>query len=67
IDSALSYLNEIIFDEKSYYKAKNGLPIINPYENKYINQYVRLKSPEKNLFGIGRVENSRIKTERLLN
>jgi len=67
IDSAISYLNEIILDEESYQKARNGAPIINPYKNIYINQYVRLKSPEHTLFGIGRVERSRIKIERLLN
>jgi len=67
IDSAISYLNEIILDEESYFKVKNGLPIINPYENIFINQYVRLKSPEHNLFGIGRVESGKIKIERLLN
>ena len=32
-----------------------------------INQYVRLKSPENILFGIGKVENDRITIERLLN
>jgi tRNA pseudouridine55 synthase len=67
IDSAISYLNEIVLDEESYLKVKNGLPIINPYNNMFINQYVRLKSPEHTLFGIGRVESGRIKIERLLN
>ena len=32
-----------------------------------INQYVRLKSPENILFGIGKVEHNYIKIERLLN
>lgn len=67
IDSAISYLNEIVLDEESYFKVKNGLPIINSYNNIYINQYVRLKNPEHNLFGIGRVESGKIKIERLLN
>jgi len=67
IDSAISYLNEIVLDEESYFKVKNGLSIINPYNNMYINQHVRLKSPEHTLFGIGRVESGRIKIERLLN
>ncbi|MDI6890742.1 MAG: tRNA pseudouridine(55) synthase TruB [Thermodesulfovibrionales bacterium] len=79
IDSAISHLNEIILDEGSYYKAKNGMPIITTKiplhppllrggrRGLQINQYVRLKGPENNLFGIGRVERDRIKIERLLN
>jgi tRNA pseudouridine55 synthase len=31
-----------------------------------INEYVRLKAPDKRLFGIGRIESERIKIERLL-
>ncbi|MBE0427196.1 MAG: tRNA pseudouridine(55) synthase TruB [Nitrospirae bacterium] len=30
IDSALSHLNEIILDEDSFYRAKNGVPIMAP-------------------------------------
>ncbi len=89
IDSAISHLNEIILNEDSYYKARNGMPIIVPkiplypplkspsaplfrgdsggFENLYISQYVRLKSPENILFGIGKIENDRVKIERLLN
>jgi len=79
IDSAISHLREIILDEDSYYKARNGMPIISnnpplPPFSKWgegglagINQYVRLKSPENILFGIGRVEENRIVIERLLN
>ncbi len=79
IDSAISYLNEIVLDEESYFKARNGMPIIsnNPPLPPFskggegglldINQHVRLKNPEKNLFGIGRVESGKIKIERLLN
>ncbi|MEW6162108.1 MAG: tRNA pseudouridine(55) synthase TruB [Nitrospirota bacterium] len=79
IDSAISHLNEIILDEGSYHKAKNGMPIITTEiplhppllrggrRGLQINQYVRLKGPKNNLFGIGRVERDRIKIERLLN
>jgi hypothetical protein len=82
IDSAILHLKEIILDEESYDKAKNGVSIICPAnclslplstrdervtENSSINQYIRLKSPQHVLFGIGKIENNRIKIERLLN
>jgi tRNA pseudouridine55 synthase len=70
IDSAISHLGEIILDEESYHKAKNGMPVITITANLSINsikQYVRLKSPENNLFAIGRLEQDKITVERLLN
>ena len=82
IDSAILHLKEIILDEESYAKAKNGVSIICPAiclspplltgdervpENSSINQYIRLKSPQHILFGIGKIENNRITIERLLN
>jgi tRNA pseudouridine55 synthase len=82
IDDAVLHLKEIILDEESYAKAKNGVSIICPSiclsqplltddekipENSSINQYIRLKSPQNVLFGIGKIENNRIKIERLLN
>lgn len=68
IDSAISFFDELILDEESYRKAKNGMPVISITENKLINQYLRLKGGAGNsLFGIGRVEGNRIKIERLLN
>jgi tRNA pseudouridine55 synthase len=81
IDAVLSNLSEIILDDDSYRKAKNGMPIrvsshtpsIFQEQNKgcrdqsYQTQYVRLKNPEKMLFGIGRSEDGEIKIERLLN
>lgn len=70
VDSALSHLDEVILDEESYHKAKNGMPVITITANvpiKQIKQYVRLKSPENNLFAIGRVEQNRITMERLFN
>jgi tRNA U55 pseudouridine synthase TruB len=79
IDSALSHLGEIILDEYLYRRAMNGIPIDTMYwlasqqpdggeiENFQINQYIRIKSPERILFGIGKVEQNRITIERLLN
>ncbi|NWF52618.1 MAG: tRNA pseudouridine(55) synthase TruB [Nitrospirae bacterium] len=68
IDSALSFLDEITLDDKSYHRAKNGMPVIVVTENKFINQYLRLKGGADNkLFGIGRVEDNKINIERLLN
>ncbi len=80
MDSVLSHLSEIILDEDSYCKARNGMPIsrlnksVRIMERNedisgklFINKYVRLKSPEHILFGIGRVEDENIKIERLLN
>jgi tRNA pseudouridine55 synthase len=70
IDSAISHLGEIILSEESYHKAKNGMPVIMITATlpiKQIKQYVRLKGPEHNLFGIGKLEQNRITVERLLN
>ncbi|MGQ9569560.1 MAG: tRNA pseudouridine(55) synthase TruB [Thermodesulfovibrionales bacterium] len=68
IDSAISFLDEIIFDKSSYLKARKGIPVIMITENKFRNQYLRLKGgTEKRLFGIGRVEGNKIKIVRLLN
>jgi len=67
IDYAISHLNEVTLDEDSYHKAKNGTPIIVPAPvNLYMDQYVRLKNTENILFGIGKVENDRLRIERLL-
>jgi len=37
------------------------------FKNIKIDQYVRMKSPDRILFGIGKVEQNRITIERLLN
>jgi tRNA pseudouridine55 synthase len=66
IDSAISHLREIMLNEDSYHKARNGMPIVASLDKSYINQYVRLKGPENNLLGIGWIESDRIKIERLL-
>lgn len=68
IDSAISFLDEIILDEYTYLKVKKGMPVIMITENKFRNQYLRLKGgTDKKLFAIGRVEDNRINIERLLN
>jgi tRNA pseudouridine55 synthase len=80
MDSVLSHLGEIVLDSDSYNKARNGMPVARldksvPITGKngatsgklLINKYVRLKSPELVLFGIGRIEDEDIKIERLLN
>jgi len=80
IDSVLSDFCEVILDGDSYRKAKNGMPIkafhnISSHfseegagcpKKSDQSQYVRLKSPENVLFGIGRLEDKEIKIERLL-
>jgi tRNA pseudouridine55 synthase len=80
MDSVLSHLGEIVLDNDSYNKAINGVPVARldksvPITGKngdisgrsLINKYVRLKSPERVLFGVGRIEDEDIKIERLLN
>jgi tRNA pseudouridine55 synthase len=80
MDSVLSHLSEVILDEDSYCKARNGMPVSRLNESVHIieknegisgklliDNYVRLKSPEHILFGIGRMEDEKITIERLLN
>jgi tRNA pseudouridine55 synthase len=80
MDAVLSHLTELILDKDSYDKAKNGMPVTcfhksfpllekngNISDKLIVNEYVRLKSPEHVLFGIGRVDVGNVKIERLLN
>jgi len=67
IDSAVSHLSEIILDAEAYRRARNGMPINITQGEKGYSPYIRLKSPENILFGIGKVEEMEIKIERLLN
>jgi tRNA pseudouridine55 synthase len=67
IDSAISHLAEIVLDEISYRKARNGVPIETDSKLLFANQYVRLKSPGNVLFGVGKFEDNAVKIERLLN
>jgi len=66
IDAALSHLNEIHLDKDTYHKARHGRAVDIPYGTLLTNQYVRLKNPEKMLFGIGRVEGNTVKMTRML-
>jgi len=68
IDSALSEMHEIFLSADDYRKAKNGVPLsreILPEITEY--PFIRLKSPAKKIFGIGKIENKRIVIERILN
>jgi len=77
IDSVLPGLEEIILDPDTYRRARNGIPIgvhcgvlsdrAWSGEDSCDGVYVRLKSPEKVLFGIGRLRDGEIRIERLLN
>ena len=67
IDSAISHLPEIILDADGYQKAKNGVQINLSCETAGCFPYIRLKSPENILFGIGKMEEMKLKIERLLN
>ncbi|MEW6068210.1 MAG: tRNA pseudouridine(55) synthase TruB [Nitrospirota bacterium] len=66
IDSALSHLPEIVLDKDTYFRAKNGMPISIAAGKSYINQHVKLKTPENIVFGIGRIKNDLIIIERIL-
>jgi tRNA pseudouridine55 synthase len=68
IDHALSELNDILLDERDYRKAKNGVAIIsNKIKEFRQGEHIRLRDPEGNLFGIGRVKDNLIRVERLFN
>ncbi len=67
IDSALSEMHEITLCDDDYRKAKNGIPLRRELlPEAAANPFVRLKSPSKKIFGIGKIENSRIAIERIL-
>jgi tRNA pseudouridine55 synthase len=83
MDEALSHLGEILLDHDSWQKAKNGVPVDlcrnNPEAflkgsgneicgtSVMASRYVRMKSPDHTLFGIGLLENSSLRVERLFN
>ncbi|MEW6585611.1 MAG: tRNA pseudouridine(55) synthase TruB [Nitrospirota bacterium] len=66
IDSAISHLPEIILDSESFNRAKKGLPL-DFQHGLHCNGYIRLKTPENVLLGIGRIEEGSLRIERLLN
>lgn len=68
IDSALSELHELLLCDEDYKRAMNGVPLSTEILQKIPeNPFVRLKSPAKKIFGIGRIENTRILIDRILN
>lgn len=68
IDAALSGLKGILLERADYEKAKNGVQIISEKASGFHdNEYVKLRDPSGNLFGIGRIQQGIIRIERILN
>lgn len=68
IDQALSAIKQIELDERDYRSAKNGSAIkINKINDLSSGDFVKLKGPLGNLFGIGRINSDHIRIERILN
>ncbi len=73
IDAALKHLPEIVLGSHDYIRAINGNPVSIVGEEKrrageiesLRSAFVRLKNPEGNIFGIGKVASGSIKIERL--
>jgi tRNA pseudouridine55 synthase len=73
IDAALRHLPEIILSGNEYIRATNGNPVSIVDAEKLLagelknlrSAFVRLKNPEGNIFGIGKVASDSIKIERL--
>ena len=68
MDEALTSLKEIILEDKDYRKAKNGMKITYCKSREFMNnEIVKLKGPNGNLFGLGRVISGCIMIERNMN
>jgi tRNA pseudouridine55 synthase len=83
MDECLSHLEEIQLDSDSWQKVRNGVPVDLYRNNtgsscelpkgeicgisSKITRYVRLKSPDRTLVGIGLLENDCLQVERLFN
>jgi tRNA pseudouridine55 synthase len=68
IDDALTGLREIVLQAEDYEKAKNGAKIASPQAaGAGAHEFVKLKGPSGNLFGIGRIGEGIIHIERILN
>ena len=69
IDAALKHMHEIRLNSDEYIRATNGSPLVlKPEHGRKGDQssfFVRLKNPEGNIFGIGKVAANSIKIERL--
>ena len=68
IDSALARLPEMILDEAEYRLLRNGVRIRSRKTGEFPEEsHLRLKGPQGNLFGIGRINSGLVRLERLLN
>lgn len=68
VDSALSNLGEIVLDGEDYKRARNGMQVMSDRTREFNDkEFVKLKGPEGNLFGIGIVNCNIIKVVRILN
>ena len=73
IDAALKHLHEIRLNSDEYLRARNGnsIPVVEAEKRRagemdsVRSAFVRLKNPEGNIFGIGKVAANSIKIERL--
>ncbi len=65
-DSALTHLTEVVLSQSDYKKAGNGSQVICPESLAVKEKYVRLKSPTREFFGIGRLSNGSLRVERML-
>jgi tRNA pseudouridine55 synthase len=81
IDESLSHLQEVVLDHESWQKAKHGIPVAVSRRNpemllpgsgkntcstsSEVYEYVRIKTPDNILFGIGVLDNNSLKVERL--
>lgn len=65
IDAALGRFDEVILSSEDTVKARNGMPLRN-YKGIKNSKYVRLKGANGRLIGIGRVDRTLIKIERIL-
>jgi tRNA pseudouridine55 synthase len=66
IDTTISFLDEVILDGDSYFRAMHGMPVYFDKEKLYKSNYIKLKDPRNVLFGIGKVEAKSITVERLI-
>ncbi len=68
IDSAISHLDEIILSPEDFKRLRNGFPYaITDKKMAFKTHYIRLKTCENTLIGIGKLDNNLVKIERLLN
>lgn len=65
IDAALGHLSEVILTDSEYRQARNGIAFKHPYISG-LSEHLRLKTPARELFAIGRLTGDKIKVERML-